>query len=233
VIFPFKSHCPESFRTIDGLSSCLISEEGRKELEELERPETNKTADLSGFGMQQSKSRIERKSQGELAKAILSNFFSLQKPGDSLPFLFRDAHFHFARLLSKDSEEIMKRIASPLWNWFEENKSFKIGGRKLGSFGSWKIPPATIKVQLEPLIEYIHSTLSRSMRLMSTKDGRIGMAHFQARHGDEIVKIMGCSEPVVLRKLESGYYHIVGGAYVSDVTNNVKDEREWEDIYIS
>jgi hypothetical protein len=44
---------------------------------------------------------------------------------------------------------------------------------------------------------------------------------------------MGCSEPVVLRKLESGYYHIVGGAYVSDVTNNVKDEREWEDIYIS
>jgi hypothetical protein len=58
------------------------------------------------------------------------------------------------------------------------------------------------------------------MRLMSTSKDSLGMAHPNAREGDRVMYLQGCSIPVILRETAarenatSKMFSVVGGAYL-------------------
>lgn len=56
------------------------------------------------------------------------------------------------------------------------------------------------------------------MRLMTTSSsGRVGKVHPQARNGDSLYWLQGCSLPIGLRKSQFGEYYVVGEAYIHPI----------------
>lgn len=71
-------------------------------------------------------------------------------------------------------------------------------------------------------------------QFLITANGYLGLGHAQAKAGDEICLLSGCSVPVLLRPLEGGYL-MVGEAYIHGIMNGeawTDDEDELEDICI-
>ena len=57
-------------------------------------------------------------------------------------------------------------------------------------------------------------------RLMTTKDGKIGMVPGRTQKEDQIWVLFGCSIPLVLRKCKAeGSYEVVGECYLHGYMN--------------
>lgn len=128
--------------------------------------------------------------------------------------------------------------------WFNENKSLLIDDRTLVSvinevisssesstFSS--LPPPTIRPSSaitphsdsanedDSFLERFHDTVrKKSRRLMVTREGHIGTVSCRARQGDVIAILLGCSIPLVLRKVGTREaWKVVGEAYVHRFMN--------------
>lgn len=64
-------------------------------------------------------------------------------------------------------------------------------------------------------LQYVEiEVLQDNMRFMKTKRGHLGWAADNAKQGDKIFVLKGCSVPVLLRARPEGGYTVVGDAYV-------------------
>ena len=55
-------------------------------------------------------------------------------------------------------------------------------------------------------------------RFFLSEAGLIGAAPWNAKEGDVICVLLGCSSPVILRR-EDGHYVLIGEAYIDDFMN--------------
>lgn len=67
-------------------------------------------------------------------------------------------------------------------------------------------------------VSYGIGSLNRK-RIVISEQGYIGMTHRQARKGDKICLLLGCSTPVVLRARHEGGYQVVGDTYIHGIMN--------------
>lgn len=84
----------------------------------------------------------------------------------------------------------------------------------------------------ENIMGFVEQILKTGMRLMTTQQGLIGMAHIQARPGDRVAKIMGSQSPLIIREQSNGAYIIVGEAMEYRGIKMAKSESELQDIFI-
>jgi hypothetical protein len=68
------------------------------------------------------------------------------------------------------------------------------------------------------LQEMNRSMAERRLRMIITRDGWMGMAPSEARRGDLIMVLKGCTTPVLLRRFGDGY-KVIGMAYSPGVMN--------------
>jgi hypothetical protein len=61
------------------------------------------------------------------------------------------------------------------------------------------------------------SFVSMMRRLLVTREGYVGVGPVDAEVGDEVVVLVGCSVPVVLRERKDGGWRFVGEAYVAGI----------------
>ena len=75
------------------------------------------------------------------------------------------------------------------------------------------------------LSRFLDTTRKKSRRLMTTREGRIGMAPCRARPGDAVVVLFACSIPLVLRRVGAREaWQVIGEAYVDGFMNGEVDQ---------
>jgi hypothetical protein len=117
----------------------------------------------------------------------------------------------------------IKDPASYFHGWFQKNKSFLVHGR---SFEDWvqewtagmPDPIPEDEVSANAHLYTLDAAATQSYyrkRLMSTLEGPFGMGPHEARPGDQIWVLFGCSVPVTLRPCQDGdSYEFIGECYV-------------------
>ena len=114
--------------------------------------------------------------------------------------------------------------------WFNGNKDLLIRGETVGS-----IVAAATRSSSADLTEEVfdgwesflarHKSVVKHMqrRLSTTADGHVGLMPKRAQKGDAIAILLGCSVPVVLRRIDDGReaeeYQFIGEAYVHGFMN--------------
>jgi hypothetical protein len=95
----------------------------------------------------------------------------------------------------------------------------------------------TSTVESRDFVRAITRVIETSMRLMVTKNGKIGMAHPAAQIGDQICTIQGCCRLLILRKNESSSidartgYRVVGTAMtVPEMTEEEQYEYSLQEL---
>lgn len=118
-------------------------------------------------------------------------------------------------LLRRDQKNWALLGSPELHEWLKENADLQIGPL---SFGEWSRRGAP-RVHQKPadmiaFYKVLTDILTSSMRLFVTSFGYLGMAPPQARNGDKLCYLRGCSFPVVLRADSAVGYRIVGACSV-------------------
>jgi len=126
---------------------------------------------------------------------------------------------------------IIKSIAldRPDWNpqceglfytWFdafrERNKHFRLSGTRFKNYFPYHSVEAHDVAGLSDSLNRFNTWSER--RLMTTSQGYVGYASKHARPGDTICVILGCCDPMILRK-NGDYLEIVGLCYVAGIMN--------------
>jgi hypothetical protein len=137
----------------------------------------------------------------------------------NLPFLFTDALEQFERLgwrwLSSQEGYYFR------WGkWRRANWNFRLMGRTLDEYFSEIIPDNASEYDYTEVYSCFDRTC-KARRLMTTKNGYLGWApdniygsdEDQARVGDKIAIILGCSTPIVIRP-QGNHFLVLGEAYV-------------------
>ncbi|CAN9311553.1 unnamed protein product [Alternaria sp. RS040] len=107
--------------------------------------------------------------------------------------------------------------------WFEKNDSFLICGRSMrGWIEEWSAEfssPSTKEKLSSDAHQYTLDAAAVMFyyrkRIMTTTDGRFGMAPHSSRSGDQVWVLFGCSVPVVLRQYGERW-EFVGECYMDD-----------------
>ena len=135
----------------------------------------------------------------------------------------------FSELPRQRVRNYLENLNASLVDWLDENADFSISGQSLrdwmetaadapvrGTEDSFNYSPTNRRVK--HFLQRVAQVLGCGMRLASTKAGRVGMLHPQAKRGDVICTLLGCQMPIVLRRsgLE-GPYNIVGEAYLHPI----------------
>lgn len=135
----------------------------------------------------------------------------------------------FSKLPRRKVRDYLAKSSTSIPEWLDENAEFSIDGQALrawmaaaenvpvrGTEDSFNYSPTNRRVK-----HYLHrvaQVLGCGMRLATTKAGRIGMLHPQAKRGDVICTLLGCNIPIILRKDGlKGPYNIVGEAYLHPI----------------
>ncbi|MCJ1278068.1 hypothetical protein MMC21_005882 [Puttea exsequens] len=82
--------------------------------------------------------------------------------------------------------------------------------------------PKMLPAELDVALENLAALIDEGLRLMTTDEDHVGWAHPDARLGDEVYLLTGCSMPAILRPIKFGYktmYRMIGHAYVDGVMN--------------
>jgi hypothetical protein len=58
-----------------------------------------------------------------------------------------------------------------------------------------------------------HARVAWGRQLIVSRDWRLGLAHITAHEGDVICIVHGSKVPLVLRRLQSGRYRLIGQCY--------------------
>jgi hypothetical protein len=108
--------------------------------------------------------------------------------------------------------------------WYHANKNFLWRGQTLEKLCQDRISRDGIGSQYDFHSSREHSFASRLIdttgdltmkrRLLVSEKGTIGMAPWEARKGDLLFILIGCSVPVVLRRRSENSYSFVGEAYI-------------------
>jgi hypothetical protein len=150
-----------------------------------------------------------------------------------------------------------QRDRSILRNWRRLNQDFVIQGKSLRrralsvrqSFKANAFGPAASRLFIDGLsgvgrfqgasyrkplatdigdaLDDLQDLIEEGMRLMCLSGDQFGWAHPEARPGDRVFLIAGCSMPVVVRRAETSHcsrqcFTVVGHAYVEGVMDGVK-----------
>lgn len=91
--------------------------------------------------------------------------------------------------------------------------------------------------ELDSILTSLGDLVREELRLMTTYQRDIGWAHSDAKVGDKIFLLAGCSMPVILRDTDrTGVYQVVGYAYVDGMMDNemwsVYEELRTKDIWL-
>ncbi|KAH8680284.1 heterokaryon incompatibility protein-domain-containing protein [Ilyonectria robusta] len=134
----------------------------------------------------------------------------------------------FVRLLVRIVNGIDLPGCRTLRQWYEDNKLFEIQGRTLESMlQGCPLADTALTDPAPNEDEYYHDTIfgrffdtvvRMSLRMMVTKDGRVGMAPERTVKGDLVCILFGCSVPVVLRPTDDDggqqRFRLVGECFV-------------------
>ncbi|CAI9634545.1 unnamed protein product [Alternaria burnsii] len=107
--------------------------------------------------------------------------------------------------------------------WFEKNDSFLICGRSMRGwieewYAEFSSPSAKEKLSSDAhqyTLDAAAVMFYYRKRIMTTTDGRFGMAPHSSRSGDQVWVLFGCSVPVVLRQYGERW-EFVGECYMDD-----------------
>ena len=128
--------------------------------------------------------------------------------------------------------QIMHSIVSSMFDTEFDVSNFNEIGRLSGG---QKMLPAELDVALENLVTLI----DEGLRLMTTDEDHVGWAHPDAKLGDELYLLTGCSMPAILRPTQCGHqtmYKVIGHAYIDGVMNgevwSTLDQYDMEDIWL-
>jgi hypothetical protein len=143
--------------------------------------------------------------------------------------------------------------------WLHLNKMFESGGHTLQEWidTSWKgdedqgvkdLSVGHFLSLVRPLKENssdcgdhelfahrVNQVLGHGMRLVTSQQGFIGVAHPHAQPGDKICTILGCALPVILRK-QGDTFRVIGEAYLYPIARFgciAEDDWRLEDILLS
>lgn len=135
------------------------------------------------------------------------------------------------------------------WVTCSENRSFTINGLTLTQQLSQRLYPQTAswvdKLVLKngqgyqkdhPATLAVLEAFKMGMRLGETTHGKVGWFTQYARPNDVVALVLGCSVPVVLRKLEDGTYMLVGDSIIDGIMQGEamvgrdNDWRGWTEI---
>lgn len=166
----------------------------------------------------------------DIARALtldrLDRYFTTLAPGER----FRDEFLiliKVSRLV--DRESLPARVRS-VCSWYDANKGLLLRGRTLDEHCSCGIPTGDISlddIETHPktfasrLVDCT-SPITMQKKLLVTAGGLIGMAPPQARKGDVVCILLGCSVPVVLREVHVGHqsmYKFIGECYLHGFMN--------------
>jgi hypothetical protein len=96
-------------------------------------------------------------------------------------------------------------------DWLPWAGDVSVGQQRSLQIIQWRVD------NLYQLLLAVEETLKDGMRFMTTDHGYVGWAHHQAKKGDHIFILQGCSVPVLLRPRTQGGYVIVGDSYVEGI----------------
>jgi hypothetical protein len=108
-------------------------------------------------------------------------------------------------------------------NWFSKNKSLKVKGLDIESLSrraAGSIPTSNVSLMDRSdvqsfLARFRDTTEIMNRRLMVSQKGMLGMAPINAKKGDLICVLFGCSVPLLLRPRHSqGEYEFIGECYL-------------------
>ena len=119
------------------------------------------------------------------------------------------------QLVEAQTTDDAQKLSKAVFTWITEQRSFKLYGRTIESWTNTKGQLQDAKRLLPRELDCFNAVRS-GMRFLVTKKGYVGWAHPQARTGDNIAIILGCSRPLILRAC-SGGHQIVGDACLSDL----------------
>jgi hypothetical protein len=132
-----------------------------------------------------------------------------------------------------------KEVHPQFYDWFKLNKHLCMRGHTLQTL--FKAPELSLQSKSSvnhlmdtsdtSFISRLHDTKGRTkmaLRLVTTNKGHIGMAAHRAQKGDLICVLLGCSVPVILRKIDKvkdtddfveGSFELVGECYLQGFMN--------------
>jgi len=109
--------------------------------------------------------------------------------------------------------------------WFQRNKKFRIKGNTLEELcKQLPMPKAEMEMGRDErnfLSRMLDTTQPKKMnrRLVTTSRGHLGMAPPEAKNGDVVCVLFGCSVPVVLRKRHDLGWEFIGECYLHGYMN--------------
>ncbi|CZR69830.1 uncharacterized protein PAC_19730 [Phialocephala subalpina] len=153
--------------------------------------------------------------QGRVAPASFSRLPEIhwKACGVSSDFTGKDAH-------------TVQMIRLPIFNSVRSVcQECQIDGRDFQSY----FPPQRdvgfeMTIGLEDALTRVENALT-GRRLMTTTEGYLGLAIREARQGDLVAILYGCSCPVILRRRGDGTFHFVGEAYMHGIMDGEAMDR--------
>lgn len=196
------------FDTADGLGSAFTSNTADTAAHE--------TAMVQGDGAPYD-------SDDEISSIVRQNLMSTElfpnvRYETSCNLLDRDLYRFWSAKTRPNREEMSVAIPAILSDavrvWLAENRSFAVHGRTVEWWTkAWSSSRAEHDSSRDA--RNFFNAIQSGMRLLVTERGYFGWTHPQARRGDKIVMIFGCSRPVILRTGSDGGNRIVGDECLS------------------
>ena len=218
-------------------------------------PESKAFVEKPGREVQPDKRKHTSKHDKELFMEIYC-LFSYRSPKEWKEMSFEDCIGCLSALLngSKPESNFSKQYHF-VFQWLRKHESFLIRGRQLRN---WVPGLATDRKGKSPrgknrsmvkqgadqkmersknLVHGLAKPLRDHLRLMIGKGGKIGWVVDDARPGDHLFLLKGCSVVVILRKRDGGGYSVVGDAFVQGVMDGIyvldlDDDYDWKEIEI-
>ncbi|KAI0174644.1 heterokaryon incompatibility protein-domain-containing protein [Pestalotiopsis sp. NC0098] len=156
----------------------------------------------------------------------LDRYFSTSAPGEQ----FRDEFLNLINVAQLVDRESLPARGRSVCAWYDANKDLLLRGRTLDEHCHHWIPTRDISVEdirthpktfASRLVDCT-SPITMQKKLLVTAGGLIGMAPPQARKGDLVCVLLGCSVPVVLREVHVGQqsmYRFIGECYLHGFMN--------------
>ncbi|KAG4437090.1 hypothetical protein IFR05_007424 [Cadophora sp. M221] len=200
--------------TIDGMGGSIYDDAG-KAIESLPLQQSTSNANLASPSSFTSASLLKT-----ISRCLVLNRQDRYLSQSMVPDLFYDDFLKFCKAYFK--RPTSSKVLVYFREWFNTNKSLSIGGQTLEDHcrevsKDTAIPEAKFFMEgsLKTFYGRLEDTVVTMARILTvTENGYIGMAASRARKGDLVCVLLGCSIPVLLRRLEEDTFELVGECYL-------------------
>lgn len=105
--------------------------------------------------------------------------------------------------------------------WYEKNRQFRFGGKTLSEWATPHRPSPDTKnsyydnthIGEKEVIRFSFASIHIERRLITTTDGRVGLARHDCKQGDLICILFGGRMPFILRP-QNGHYIFIGECHI-------------------